>query len=108
MIEWWYYLVAIPAAAFTINGLPHFIQGVSGKQFPTPFSGGVGTLDGAVRKVFWGAGNLIVGGVLFSLIWPAITQPLLLVESIALLVMFAALLGYIMAHPELKTPKKPG
>ena len=106
MVEWWYYLVAVPAAAFAVTGVPHFVQGVSGKQFPTPFSGGAGTLDGAVRNVFWGAGNLIVGGVLFNLIWSGMGEPLLLWESVALVVMFAALLGYVMAHPELKKRHK--
>ena len=102
MAVWWHYLVAIPVAAFLINGIPHFVHGVSGKQFPTPFSGGAGTLDGAVRNVFWGAGNLIVGGVLLSLIWSSVGDMALLIELVALLVIFAALLGYLMAHPERK------
>ena len=100
MIRWWHYLVAIPATAFSVNGIPHFIHGVSGKQFPTPFSGGAGTLDGAVRNVFWGAGNLIVGGVLLWLIWPVIGELPLIAELVVLAVAFAALLGYLMAHPE--------
>ena len=107
MVEWWYYLVAVPAAAFAINGVPHFVHGVSGKKFPTPFSGGAGTLDGAVRNVLWGAGNLIVGCVLFSLIWSGMSDPILLWESVALSVIFAALLGWLFAHPERKMAKKP-
>ena len=99
MVELWHYLVVIPAAAFVVNGIPHFVHGVSGKKFPTPFSGGAGTLDGAVRNVFWGAANLIAGGVLFSLIWSDMSEPLLLWESVTLGVGFAALLGNLMAHP---------
>lgn len=106
MVAWWYFLVAVPAAALCVNSLPHLIHGVSGKPFPTPFSGGAGTLDGAVRNVFWGAGNLIAGGVLFSLIWPGMSDPILLWESVALGVIFAALLGWLFAHPERKTRAK--
>lgn len=62
MFEWWYLPVAIPAAAFLVNGVPHFVKGVSGEEFPTPFSGGAGTLDTPVRNVLWGAGNLVIGG----------------------------------------------
>ncbi len=105
MVEWWYYLVAVPAAAFVVNSLPHLVHGVSGKQFPTPFSGRAGTLDGAVRNVFWGAGNLIAGCVLFNLIWSGMSDPILVWESVALSVIFAALLGYVFAHPERK-PRK--
>lgn len=94
--------MAVPAAAFVVNSLPHLVHGVSGKQFPTPFSGGAGTLDSAVRNVFWGAGNLIAGCVLFSLIWPGMSDAILLWESVALSVILAALLGHLFAHPELK------
>lgn len=106
MTEWWFYLVAPAAAAFCVNSLPHLIHGVSGRQFPTPFSGGAGTLDGAVRNVFWGAGNLIVGGLLFHLIWSGMSDPILLWESVALGVIFAALLGWLFAHPEQTASRK--
>ena len=105
MAAWWCYLVAIPAAALLVNGIPHVVHGVSGKRFPTPFSGGAGTLDGPVRNVCWGAGNLIVGGVLLSLIWDALVDLPLLVELVSLAVVFAALLGWLFAHPELKRRK---
>ena len=47
----WCYGVAIFAAALLINGVPHFVNGISGRELPTPFSGGPGTLDSAVRNV---------------------------------------------------------
>jgi hypothetical protein len=106
MVEWWYYLVAVPAAAFVVNSLPYLVHGVSGQQFPTPLSGGAGTLDGAVRNVFWGAGNLIVGCVLFSLIWSGMSDPILLWGSVALAVILAALLGHLFVHRERRKPGK--
>lgn len=93
MIPWWYYLVAIPATAFLVNGIPHYVHGIAGKQFPTPFSGGAGTLDSPVRNVLWGGGNLIVGGVLLWLIWPGITDLPLVIE----LVVLAIVLGCVLA-----------
>ena len=107
MNPWWYYVLAVPAMAFLVNGVPHYVHGVSGKKFPTPFSGGAGTLDGAVRNVFWGAGNFIVGGLLLWLIRPGIADALMLAELVVLAITFSALLGWLMAHPERKQRKKP-
>jgi hypothetical protein len=107
MNPWWYYLVAIPAMAFLVNGVPHYVHGVSGKKFPTPFSGGAGTLDGAVRNVFWGAGNFIVGSALLWLIWPGVTDAPMIGELVVLAVVFSALLGWLMADPERKKGNKP-
>jgi hypothetical protein len=100
MSPWWFYLVAILAALLVVNGIPHFISGLSGKQFPTPFSGGPGTLDSAVRNVLWGAGNLIVGGFLLWLIRDGLGDPLLVIELLAIGVAFAALMGFAFSHPE--------
>lgn len=107
MVQWWYYLVAVPAMAFLVNGVPHYVHGVSGKKFPTPFSGGAGTLDGAVRNVFWGAGNFIVGGLLMWLIWPGIAEASMIIELVVLAVVFSVLLGWLLAHPERKTRNRP-
>ncbi len=107
MIPWWCYFLAIPAMAFLVNGVPHYVHGVSGKQFPTPFSGGSGTLDGAARNVFWGAANSIVGGVLLWLIWPGVADMSLIAEMVVLAIVFSALPGYLIAHPEQKKRARP-
>ncbi len=99
-MAWWFYLLAIPAAAFLINGIPHFLHGVSGEPFPTLFSGGAGTTDGAIRNVLWGAGNLIVGGILPWLIRRGLHDLLLLAELAILGTAFAVFLGYAFSHPE--------
>jgi hypothetical protein len=100
MGPWWFYVVAVFAAALPVNGLPHFLHGVSGKQFPTPFSGGPGSLDSAVRNVLWGAINLIVGGLLVWLIRGGLGDAALVIELLAVGVAFATLLGYGFSHPE--------
>ena len=68
MTVWWFYLVAIPTALLLSNGIPHFVQGMSGNRFPSPFSGGPGTGDEPWRNVLWGASNLVIGGVLLWVI----------------------------------------
>jgi hypothetical protein len=99
MAEWWYYVVAVFAALLLVNGVPHFVQGISGKQFPSPFSGGPPNLDSAVHNVLWGAGNLIVGGVLFWLISGGLNL-VLVVEMVVIGTAAAALLGFGFSHPE--------
>jgi len=98
---WWYYLVAIPAAALLVNGIPHFTQGIAGKRFTTPFVGGPPHLDSARNNVLWGGFNFIVGGLLVWLIAPGLGDWLLVLELIALGLFFAALLATLFEHPEL-------
>jgi hypothetical protein len=100
MTAWWFYVVAIPAAALLVNGVPHFVNGISGREFPSPFSGGPGTLDSALRNVFWGAGNLIVGGLLLCIIRDGLANWLLVAELLVVGVAGAAFVGMAFAHPE--------
>jgi hypothetical protein len=100
MTMWWFYLLAILAAALVANGIPHFVQGISGKTFPTPFSGGPGTLDSAARNVLWGSANLIAGGLLLWLIRAGLSDPVLVIELIAVGVAVATVTGHMFAHPE--------
>ena len=100
MTEWWFYLVAIFAALFLTNGVPHFTNGISGRKFPTPFSGGPGTEGSAVANVFWGGGNLVVGGVLLWLIRDGLSNIVLVIEMVVIGLAFAALLGMAFGNPE--------
>ena len=58
------------AGAFLCNGVPHFVRGVTGHAFPTPFAKppGVG-LSPPVVNLVWGFANLFVGALLLSY-WP--------------------------------------
>jgi len=65
-MPWYYYLAHFFAGAFLANGVPHFVQGICGNKFQTPFASppGVGE-SSALVNVLWGALNFIVGvGVL--------------------------------------------
>lgn len=99
MTAWWYYVVAIFTPLLLVNGVPHFVQGLSGHQFPSPFSGGPGTLDSAARNVLWGGGNLIAGGILLWLISGGLTL-VLVVEMLVIGLAYATVLGHAFAHPE--------
>jgi len=58
--------MAFFAGAFLINVLPHFLSGVAGTYFPTPFANPPGEgLSSPVVNVAWGAFNILIGGVLF-------------------------------------------
>jgi hypothetical protein len=55
-------IVLLFAGAFMCNSLPHFISGLMGKPFPTPFSKprGIGN-SSPVVNVLWGFLNFVVG-----------------------------------------------
>jgi len=59
------YIAHIFAAAFLVNGVPHFVQGISGNRFQSPFAKppGVGE-SSAIVNVVWGFANFVVGYVL--------------------------------------------
>ena len=52
------------AGAFLTNAMPHFISGVRGERFPTPFAKPPGRgLSPPLVNVLWGFANLVVGYV---------------------------------------------
>jgi hypothetical protein len=66
-MEWYQYLAAFFSGAFLANAVPHFIHGVSGDKFPTPFAKPPGKgLSPAYINVLWAALNIIIGYVLLE------------------------------------------
>jgi uncharacterized membrane protein len=66
-MEWYNYLAAFFAGAFLSNAIPHFVKGVCGDKFPTPFSKPPGRgLSSAPVNVIWGLFNIIVGFLLYK------------------------------------------
>jgi hypothetical protein len=65
-MKWYHYIACFFAGAFIANTVPHFIHGISGDCFPTPFSNPPGKgLSSPTVNVFWGLFNLLVGYLLF-------------------------------------------
>jgi len=62
---WYDYIICFIAAAIIANFVPHFVQGIAGKKFPTPFAKPPGKgLSSPVVNVLWGLLNLLIGLVL--------------------------------------------
>lgn len=65
-MEGYHYVCGLLAGAILANFVPHFVHGISGNRFPTPFSKphGVG-LSSPTLNVLWALFNLIVGYLFF-------------------------------------------
>jgi hypothetical protein len=61
-----HYVASFFAGAFFANAVPHFVYGVCGDRFPTPFAKPPGKgLSSAMVNVLWGLLNGLLGAVLF-------------------------------------------
>lgn len=65
-MTWYQYLACVFAGMFLANVVPHFVQGISGNRFPTPFAHPPGRgLSPPLVNTVWALANLVVGFVLF-------------------------------------------
>jgi steroid delta-isomerase-like uncharacterized protein len=65
-MTWYNYIASFLAGMFLANVVPHFVHGISGDPFPTPFAHPPGKgLSSPTTNVVWALVNLIVGYVLF-------------------------------------------
>jgi len=61
-MNWYAYLAYFFAGGFLVNGIPHFIHGISGKKFRTPFSRPMTTGESSpLLNVIWGIINFLIG-----------------------------------------------
>jgi hypothetical protein len=66
-MEWYNYIAAFFTGAFLANAIPHFVKGISGDKFPTPFAKPPGKgLSSAVTNVIWGLVNIVIGFLLWK------------------------------------------
>ena len=64
-MKWYHYVVCFLAGLFIANAVPHFVHGISGESFPTPFANPPGKgLSSPTTNVLWALGNLVVGYIL--------------------------------------------
>ena len=56
-MKWYAYPGYFFAGAFLANSVPHFVQGITGQEFPTP----CGDPSSATVNVLWGFINLAIG-----------------------------------------------
>jgi hypothetical protein len=65
-MNWYEYIACFFAGMFLTNVVPHFVHGVSGDRFPTPFAEPPGKgLSSPIVNVLWALLNLVVGYILF-------------------------------------------
>lgn len=66
--RWYHYVSAFFAGFFLANAVPHFVNGISGDPFPTPFADPPGQgLSSPLTNVLWALGNLLIGYLLFRI-----------------------------------------
>ena len=66
-MNWYNYVACFFAGAFLANFVPHFVHGISGDRFPTPFARPPGKgLSSPTLNVAWAFLNLLVGGALYK------------------------------------------
>jgi hypothetical protein len=65
-LKWYHYISAFFSGVFLANVVPHFVNGISGNPFPTPFSNPPGEgLSSPLTNVLWALSNLLIGYLLF-------------------------------------------
>jgi hypothetical protein len=66
-MAWYAYVAHFVAGAFLANGVPHFVNGISGSRFQSPFASppGVGESSPLVN-VIWGMANFVIGYALLT------------------------------------------
>jgi hypothetical protein len=94
-MPWYFYVAHFFAGAFLANSIPHFVNGISGRPFISPFGKPPGRgQSSALSNVLWGGANIIVGSLLLWA-WP-MAMPLQLLDMLVFAVAFfgmAAMLG---------------
>jgi hypothetical protein len=66
-MKWYHYLAYFFGGAFLANAVPHFMMGVTGHPFQSPFASPPGEgLSSALINVLWGFFNVVVGYVLLA------------------------------------------
>jgi hypothetical protein len=92
-MQWYHYVSIFFSGLFLSNVVPHYVKGVSGDAFPTPFSKPPGKgLSSPMVNVLWSLFNLVVGYVLFRVgrfSWD---------DCLSLLVFFVGFAGLSIMH----------
>lgn len=66
-MNWYNYVACFFAGAFLANFVPHFVHGISGDRFPTPFARPPGKgLSSPTLNVAWAFLNLLIGALLYK------------------------------------------
>lgn len=65
-MTWYHYVACFFSGMFLANFVPHFVHGISGNRFPSPFAKPPGKgLSSPMVNVLWSLFNLALGYILF-------------------------------------------
>jgi len=66
-MAWYHYISGFWAGMFLANFVPHFVNGISGNPFPTPFAKPHGKgLSSPLLNIVWAWVNIAIGWVFFQ------------------------------------------
>jgi hypothetical protein len=66
-MPWHFYALEFGSGFFRTNGVLHFVQGISGNRFQSPFASPPGGGESSPRSnALWGIGNFVAG---FVFLW---------------------------------------
>jgi nicotinamidase-related amidase len=83
-----HYVGAFFSGALLLNTVPHFVKGVCGDKFPTPFAKPPGKgLSSAPVNTVWGLFNLAVGLVLWHVSKPCSSYGLMATFAVGFVVL---------------------
>lgn len=70
-MPWYAYIAHFFGGAVFVNAIPHFVNGVSGRPFPSPFSKPPGRGESSSTvNVLWGTFNFVVAYLLICRVGP--------------------------------------
>jgi hypothetical protein len=66
-MKWYAYVAYFFGGAFLVNAIPHFVSGVTGHPFPSPFASPPGQGESsAMVNVLWGSFNFVMAYLLIG------------------------------------------
>ena len=106
-MNWYNYIACLFAGMFLANVVPHFVHGISGDPFPTPFAHPPGKgLSSPTVNVVWALFNLVVGYILFRVGKVSGGDDLALVIFFAGIVAMSTMLSVQFAKKQALQPSK--
>jgi hypothetical protein len=95
-LPWYIYLLQFVSGLLLANGVPHFVEGICGRRFQTPFASppGVGESPPVVN-VLWGFLNLAAG---FALIFACVPKGSDVIAEWALVALGALVMAIALAR----------
>ena len=92
-MAWYVYLARFGAGLFLANGVPHFVNGISGHKFQSPFASPPGVGESSpITNVIWGMVNFVIGYILLYGIGDFSTGLNMDMFTVGLGVLFAAVM----------------